>query len=173
MALEARISSDMFRNLLEDFGPLASSNVFPPPGRVKGSICGTSSGKEGPVEDRGGRDRLDHLLSPEILVCLWSAKSSTAPLGKVGRPWTRCCSRRPQEELCSPTREKVGSTAKSGRTQFRSREINTEKRAFQDGLEETSHSENEDISQYFRSIHMCFYYILLNSSRISMSILGQ
>ena len=28
MALEARISSDMFRNLLEDFGPLASSNVF-------------------------------------------------------------------------------------------------------------------------------------------------
>ena len=34
MALEARISSDMFRNLLEDFGPLASSNVFPPPGHL-------------------------------------------------------------------------------------------------------------------------------------------
>ena len=34
MALEARISSDMFRNLLEDFGPLASSNVFPPLGHL-------------------------------------------------------------------------------------------------------------------------------------------
>ena len=90
--------------------------------------CRTSSGKEGPVEDRGGGDCLDHLLSPEILVRLWSAK--------IGRPWTRYCSRRPQEEQCSPTREKVGSTAKSGCTQFLTREINTEKKAFQDGLEE-------------------------------------
>ena len=31
---QARISSDMFRNLLEDFGPLASSNVFQPPGHL-------------------------------------------------------------------------------------------------------------------------------------------
>ena len=106
------------------------------PGCVKGSICGTSSGKKGTVEDRGGGDRLDHLLSPEILVCLWSTKPSTAPLGKIVHPGTRCSSRRPQEEQCSPTGEKVGPTAKSGCPQFLTREINIEKRAFQDGLEE-------------------------------------
>ena len=145
----------------------------PPPGSVTSQICWAPSGKEGPGEDRGGGDRIDNLLSPQILVCLWSKKPSTAPLGKIGRPGTRRSSRRPQEEQCSPTGENVGSTAKSGCPQFLTREINIEKRAFQDGLEETSHSENEDISQYFRSIHMCFYYILLNSSRISMSILGQ
>ena len=106
------------------------------PGCVKGSICGTSSGKEGPGEDRGGGDRIDNLLSPQILVCLWSKKPSTAPLGKIGRPGTRRSSRRPQEEQCSPTGEKVGPTAKSGCPQFLTREINIEKRAFQDGLEE-------------------------------------
>ena len=75
-------------------------------------------------------------LSPQILVCLWSKKPSTAPLGKIGRPGTRRSSRRPQEEQCSPTREKVGSTEKSGCPQFLTREINIEKRAFQDGLKE-------------------------------------
>ena len=113
--------------------PPKASSFFAPRGAMW-----TASGKEGPGEDRGGGDRIDNLLSPEILVCLWSAKPSKAPLGKIGRPWTRCSSRRPQEEQCSPTREKVGSTEKSGCPQFLTREINTKKRAFQDGLEETS-----------------------------------
>ena len=78
---------------------------------------------------------MDHILCPEIL--LWSTKPSTAPLGKTGRPGTRCSSCRPQEEQCSPTREKVGSTTKSRCTQFLTRETNTKKRVFQEGLEET------------------------------------
>ena len=106
----------------------------PPPGSVTRQICWAASGKEGPGEDWGGWDCLNHLLPPQILVCLRCARPSQAALGKIWRPRARCCRRRPQEEQCSPTREKVGSTEESRRPQHAARAINSAKRSFKNRL---------------------------------------